>query len=297
MIVSEENMRCPNCHLEQDQKHFYCSNCGHNLHQSKNVLPPPDINFEEHVEEATKAIKKQAHTTELETLEKIQDHATKWAKINLFFLGLASSLLVLSLSFFGYKKITDFELDAEEKSQTVKDLVKQAEKKINATIMQAEDSLNRTRELEKKVKDFDIQSIQEKVERVDMLKSQVDRKIGMAEKILKQVTAERQNVQKVQHSFFSISMQFDGSKEQLRKYRNLLIQAMDKKGFQLSRANILEIGVNQTEVLYYNEIAEKQAKLIARIVKDSLVLPGMESRLISMFDRNPHEILIKIKFP
>ena len=125
----------------------------------------------------------------------------------------------------------------------------------------------------------------------------MDKKIQMAEKVLKQVAAERQNVQKVQHSFFSISMQFDGSKEQLNEHRSSLIKAMNKKGFQLTRANILEIGVNQTEVLYYNEIAAKQAELIAKIARESLQLPRMESRLISMFDRNPREILVKIKFP
>lgn len=210
--------------------------------------------------------------------------------------------------FFGYKKITDLEQYAAESSNKIEVLANQAEKKTHAAIMQAEKktneaitqaniSLKKTKELNELMEQNDIQSIQKKLGRVDNLKSQVDKKIRMAEKILKQVTAERQNVQKVQHSFFSISMQFDGSKEQLNEHKNSLIQAMNKEGFQLIPANILEIGVNQTEVLYYSEIATKQAELIAKIAKKSLALPRMESRLISIFDRNPREILVKIKFP
>ncbi|NOQ13629.1 MAG: hypothetical protein GQ583_03985 [Methyloprofundus sp.] len=289
MNDSGEKVHCSNCHSEQDQSHLYCSNCGYILHQS-DVKRQPNINAEQQVENIINAIKKQAHTVELETLEKIQDHATRWAKTNLFFIGLASSVLILSLSFFGYKQVADLERQAIETEL----LEKQARDRTNVVIMQADSSLAKIKELDKKIED---KGIQKNIDRIYELKIQMDKKIRMAEKILKQVTAERQNVQKVQHSFFSISMQFDGSKEQLNEHRSSLIKAMNKKGFQLTRANILEIGVNQTEVLYYNEIAAKQAELIAKIARESLQLPRMESRLISMFDRNPREILVKIKFP
>jgi len=258
-----------------------------------------NINGEQQVENIITAIKKQAHTVELETLEKIQDRATKWAKTNLFFIGLASSVLVLSFSILGYKTFTDLEQHAAESTKQIEVASNQVEDKTKAAILKADSSLKKIEGLDEQIKHINIQSnqIQKELDNVKELKDQMGKKIGMAEKILKQVTAERQSVQRVQHSFFSISMQFDGSKEQLNEHRSSLIKAMNSKGFQLSRANILEIGVNQTEVLYYNEIARKQAELIAKIAKKSLALPRMESRMISMFDRNPREILVKIKFP
>lgn len=289
-------MRCHKCGSEQDRSHFYCDNCGYDLHKSSYESNLQGISSEQQIEQTIKSIEKRAHIVELETLEKIQERATKWAKINLFFLGLASSLLILAISVFGYKQITDLEKYSLESTDKIKFLVSQAEEKTKAANAQVKNSLIRAKELNSQLETINIQAIRIKLDKLDNLKSQFNDSLLNAERIREQVTAERQNVQKLEHSFYSISMHYDGNREQLAEHLNKIIQELNNDGFQLSSPNLIEIGVNKTEVLYYNRIAQKQAELIADIVKESLALPQMTSRIISMPERNPREILIKILF-
>lgn len=293
-------MRCPSCQSEQDQRHFYCDSCGHDLHhpeRNNQHEALPEINFTGLVDQTVDEIRKQAHTVELETLEKIQERAARWAKTNLFFLGLASSVLVLAFSFFGYRKITDLEKLVAESSQNVAKLVAETAQTTEKAKLEATASLQKAVQLKKEIEQINLKSIQTQLGRLKNLEAQLDRSVAKADKIRKQVMMERQNVQKLQHSFFSISLHLDGSREQLSTQWNSLVQALNDRGFQLNRANIVELGVNRTEVLYYNSIAEGQAEQIATIVQRNLSLPRVQSRMIPMLERKPREILVKIKLP
>jgi membrane-associated HD superfamily phosphohydrolase len=294
-------MRCPNCNSDQDETHFYCNNCGHDLHHAENHDQPyeimPKIDSFGLVEETVDDLKKQAHTVELETLENIQDRAAKWAKTNLYFLGLASAVLLLALSFFGYKKITDLENLIVESENKVEKLVAEATQTTEKANLEATASLEKALKLRTDIEQVDLSSIQAKLDKLSRLEAQLDKSNQKSANISEQLLKERENVEKLQRSFYTISVQLDGSQEQSKQNWNRLMQALDEKGFQLNRANIVELGVNRTEVLYYNNIAQQQAELIASLVQDSLSLPGVSSRLISMLERNPREILIKIKLP
>jgi len=294
-------MRCPNCNSEQEETHFYCNNCGHDLHHSGNHdqthETPPEINSSELVGETLDDIKKQAHTVELETLEQFQDHATKWVKTNVYFLGLAFSVLIIAISFFGYRQISDLENTMAASKKEVATQVEEAKQATEKAKQEAEASLDKALKLKADLENIDLSSVQAKLDDLDKLARKLDIANQKSDNIQEQLQEERRNVENLQRSFYTISVQLDGGQEQHKTNWNNLLQELDEKGFQLNRANIVELGVNRTEVLYYNSIAQQQAELIASLVQKSLSLSQVPSRLISMLERNPREILIKIKLP
>lgn len=301
-------MRCPNCQAEQDSNHFYCNCCGCALHQANHNQALPEINFETVVEQSIDSLKKQAHTVELEALEQIQDRATKWAKANLFILGLAASFLLLALAIFGYKEITDLktlvasetekvELLVADKSQQVELLVARTAQATELATREATLSLQKAQQIKQEIEQINIASIQKQLNKLKELENQLASAISKSAGIRSQLTAERENVQKLQHSFFSISLHLDAGSDERKSGLSQLLNALGDEGFQLNQANIVEIGVNQTEVLYYNMIAREQAQIIASIAQESLALKRVNTRLISMLERNPREILVKVKFP
>ena len=55
----------------------------------------------------------------------------------------------------------------------------------------------------------------------------------------------------------------------------------------------MSVGVDVTEILYYNESAEAKVRLLKQLLQEKY--PDIQPRLIRKDDRNPKEILIKLK--
>lgn len=300
-------MRCPNCQSEQNQTHFFCSSCGHDLHHSAahQLKTPAETDFKEVIAQRVADFKREAGIIETETFGNVQKRIANWVKLTFGLFILSFSLM----GYFGYGKLTDLQAVVADKmflveelatemegaKEQIKELVIDTKKATEQAQQETKTSLEQAHLLKVKIDSYDFESIQEQFNNMTQLEKKLAGALTDTNNALIKLTKERENVQILNHSFFSISLHVDGNKDLLA---DSLIPSLSNEGFQISEANLVVIGVNKTEILYYNEIARNQAEMIAAIVQESFALKHpITYRSIPMLDRNPREILIKIKLP
>src|SRR5439155_11879225 len=128
------------------------------------------------------------------------------------------------------------------------------------------------------------------------MKKEFQANITEAKSAKTQAENNQRAIEKIQNSFFDIFVHFEGNIEQNNKIISDIIAKLNSEGFLISgKKNIIQVGVDVTEILYYNESAEAKVRLLKQLLKEKY--PDIQPRLIRKDDRNPKEILIKLKLP
>ena len=111
--MMESLVICRQCQHKNPDSHTYCGKCGALLRgerrQNTVLVANTKDGFNQLAESTIQAVKKEAQFIEINTLDEIHDKAIKWAKVQLFFLGSAVSILLMALFIWGYKQFSDFE--------------------------------------------------------------------------------------------------------------------------------------------------------------------------------------------
>lgn len=301
-------MKRNRCHDESQEENNSYSNSGAKLHFDNAPTQTNETELinscESIIEETVKAIQKEARIVESEANERIQEKSIRWAKTQLFFLSLGASSFIVFLGFFGYKEYSDFQQTVYRATQQINSDTKQMKETIDnaksyfeATQQKSEklskevdDELSKLKKLQLDIKNIDPEDIRVALKKLD---EEFRSSIGETRSLIKQAKADREETQKLQHSFFAISIHVDGNEDRYIRKIPVLLEKLNKKGFFISKANIAQIGVNFTEIIYYNLTAKPQSQLIARTLGREF--PGIKDRLIERTERNPREILIKLK--
>jgi hypothetical protein len=314
-------VQCAQCQTRQNANHLFCCHCGHELSARAGADASPLQQIEQ---SALDSLKRQTHQIELETVENIQDRSIKWIKSILFIM----TLFVLAGTWFGIreaeklKSVTEtaeknmntqveafgqkFDKLAEQanlqlqaitaKIEAVNKHYDEADKSFNKLILESNKILAEAHSVKSEIDALDIKSTKQEIESLKMLQADLKNRLEKAKLIGDKVANESRNVEKLGNSLFSISVHIDSSEQNRESNWALLVAALDERGFQLSTRDRFDVEVRVTEVVYFHEFAEKQAKQIAAIIRDEFATRMLVEKGTGI-SRNPREILVKLKLP
>src|SRR5207253_2083332 len=144
--------------------------------------------------------------------------------------------------------------DAIEKvNRTSKEAVKSAEESkkssdnLTADVNKDRDSLATLHDDTKKMRDSVTVDIAN-------MKKEFQANITEAKSAKTQAENNQRAIEKIQNSFFDIFVHFEGNIEQNNRIISDIIAKLNSEGFLISgKKNIIQVGVDVTEILYYNE--------------------------------------------
>jgi hypothetical protein len=316
-------MQCNQCQQENPEGNTFCGHCGARLSANNAVSDNPEsklgIDTKGIVEETVKEIQKEAHFVQVQTVEAIQEKAINWAKVQIFILGGAIAILQASLIIWGVTALSDVHKEIDKKKEefvksrddaiekvdrsskeaiTSAEVAKQSSDNLNTKINQERDRLVIIQEEIKKTEENIIKG------EINNLKNELKKAIAEArgniaesKNIKTQAEKNRQAIEKIQNSFFEIFVHFEGNIEQKSKIIPDIIAKLNSEGFLVSGRNIAQVGVNITEILYYDQNAEAKVLFLKQLLKEWYEYTDIQTRLIPKDERNPKEILIKLRMP
>lgn len=301
-------MICPQCQQSNPETNTFCGKCGALLlgERRRNVIPITDTAGEMHqlAETTLQSVKKEAHYIEISTLDEIHEKAIKWAKVQLFFLGSAVSILLMALFIWGYKQFSDFErliLDSqneitalsgqlsENATQVSQDSTRVSEQAdtFGQTIQQ---EFERLKQLSQQINEID-NTIHTEIKK---LRSELLTSLQEARNLQEQAKSDRYAIEKIQNSFYEIFFQIDGDHPLDDARQAALFALLTQNGFLVKDRNIVShVSVDRLEVIYYNAEAGERAQLLTNLLRK--IFPGMTLRHLDHKDRDAREILVKLR--
>jgi len=306
--MGESGVICPKCQQDNPESNTFCGKCGALLlgERRRNIMPVADAAGEIHqlAETTLQSVKKEAHFIEISTLDEIHDKAIKWAKVQLFFLGSAVSILLMALFIWGYKQFSDFErliLDSqneitalsgqlnENATQVSQDSTRVSEQAdtFGQTIQQ---EFQRLKQLSQRINEID-NTIHTEIQK---LRSELLASLHEARNLQEQAKSDRYEIEKIQNSFYEIFFQIDGDHPLDDTRQTALFALLTQNGFLVKDRNIVSrVSVDRPEVIYYNAEAGEKARLLTNLLRKNF--PGMTLRHLDHKDRDAREILIKLR--
>ncbi len=299
-------MKCHACSQPNPDGHRYCGFCGRPLQQDQ----PSAASHQQDAALRTAALedlKDRLSVIEKQAIDRIQDDTIKWAKGLMYLYGIALAILLAALSLFGFNKFSDVDkwfdnvqnrLQENEKTVQVKttELLETINQKVENATKTFADLDTRLDKLSSGVID-EQEHLQTLTETAKGLKfEEAFKELGELRNHLKadirEVRQVKEEQTKFDRSLFEIHLQFDGGPEQTQGSIESLLQPLTEQGFVIEEANILRIGVDKSEVIYYNRLAHAQSRLIADTLKPQF--PAISTRFANRKERNAREILVKL---
>jgi hypothetical protein len=267
-------MKCIQCQYENPENNKFCGNCGLKF----------GVDTSSYIEENIKAIQKEARSIENQTLGNIQEKAIKWSKIQLFFLSIAISILIIALYYFGYTQYSDLTKVFNNNKDLMDKEVKEAQAKIDGFKKEC-----------KKWKD-ELENINPGAMLNEMKKNskEFEEKVKYVKNLQRKADTNLQSIQKLQNSMVEILIMFQGDDNQFVDTKDWLYSVLNEEGFIISEGNIGRFEVNRTEIIYYNSNSQPQAELIYSILIQKF--PGIDKPLhIQRTRTKRRNIQIKLK--
>lgn len=294
-------MRCSKCHKFNPEKSNFCSHCGSKLHAnqaSSNISNHKHRESESQIsKEILDMVEEKARSIETNTIERIQKRTLDWAKVQIFIVGIAIAIIQISLLIWGFTKFSEFQdliKKSEKDIQGSRDKVKQDANDFDNEIQEEFSKLDAIR------KDIDKINIQDFRKEIGKMNAEIQETVTEARRLRNEAQtdrelakADRKEIQRLQNSFFDIFIQVDGDEDKLNKILPELITKLNEAGFVINNSNIAHVGVDKTEVIYYNTTAEEKAKFLADLLCNENL--DIKCRPNLRRERNPREISIKIK--
>jgi Skp family chaperone for outer membrane proteins len=298
-------MKCHACSQPNPDGHSYCGFCGRPLQQDK-----PLAGSQQEVAlraAALEDLQDRLGVIEKQAIDRIQDATIKWAKGLMYLYGIALTILLVALSLFGIKQVSDVDKwfdNVQKRLQENEKTVQEKTKELSATLDQEFANAN------KKFSDLHtnlegltsgVNAEQEHLQKLNetakgLRFEEAFKELGELRNHLKadirEVRQVKEEQTKFDRSLFEIHLQFDGGPEQTQGSIETLLQPLSEQGFVVEEANILRIGVDKNEVIYYNRLAHAQSRLIADTLKPQF--PAISTRFANRKERNAREILIKL---
>ena len=301
---------CSKCQQDNPDNNMFCGKCGTLLRGERRHNSNLDASTKDELhqlaENTIQEVKKEVHFIESNALEEIHDKAIKWAKVQLFFLGTAVTILLMALFVWGYKQFNDFEqliLDSQQEITTLN--LKLTEDAANVSQdsvrvgKQAKDfeqainqEFNRLNQLRQEINTIDLNQIRKEIQTIqaELLKS-----IGEAKNLQQQAKSDRFEIQKIQNSFYEIFFQIDDNNPLDDASQKTLFTLLNKNGFLIKDRNIVtHISVNRSEVIYYNLAAKEKAELLVTLLQKDF--PTIILRHLDRKERDAREILVKLSY-
>jgi len=306
--MGESGMICSQCQQDNPESNAFCGKCGALLQGERrhNTMPVADTAGEIHqlAETALQSVRKEAHFIEISTLDEIHDKAIKWAKVQLFFLGSAVSILLVALFIWGYKQFSDFErliLDSQNEITALSGQLSENAAQVSldsARVSEQAETFGQTtqqeferlRQLSQKINEID-NTIHTEIQK---LRSELLVSIHEARNLQEQAKSDRHEIQKIQNSFYEIFFQIDGGHPLDEARQTALFALLTQNGFLIKDRNVVShVSVDRSEVIYYNAETGEKAQLLTNLLRKSF--PGMTLRHLGSKDRDAREILVKLR--
>lgn len=301
-------MICPQCQQSNPETNTFCGKCGALLlgERRRNTMPVADTVGEMHqlAETTLQSVKKEAHFIEISTLDEIHDKAIKWAKVQLFFLGSAVSILLMALFIWGYKQFSDFErliLDSQNEITALSEQLSESATRVGQDSTRVSEQANtfgqtiqqefeRIKQLSQQISEID-NTIHTEIKK---LRSELLTSLHEARNLQEQAKSDRYAIEKIQNSFYEIFFQIDGGHPLDDARQAALFTLLAQNGFLVKDRNIVShVSVDRPEVIYYNVEAREKAQLLTNLLRKNF--PGMTLRHLDHKDRDAREILVKLR--
>jgi uncharacterized membrane-anchored protein YhcB (DUF1043 family) len=299
-------MKCNACSQPNPDGHRYCGFCGSPLQcdqasagsqQQEAALRAAAI---EDLKERLSVIEKQA-------VDRIKDDAIKWAKGLMYLYGIALTILLAALSLFGIKQVSDVDKWFDNVQNRLIENEKTVQAKTNELLEtlkhEFDDANNKFSDLHTNLDGLSSGVDTEQAHLKTLTETAKGLKFQEAFKELNELRndlkSDIRDVKRVKdeqtkfdRSLFEIHIQFDGGPEQTQGSIESLLQSLSEQGFIIEETNVLRIGVDKSEVIYYNRLAHSQTRLIADTLKPQF--PAITTRFANRKERNAREILVKL---
>ena len=298
-------MRCPHCQAANPDHHQFCGHCGRRLGKGPPPVAGDPINQvgDAIIEQELQKMQEQAQVIEVQTLEKLMERAVKWGRLQLAMLFTALSILAVALGLLGYRGYQTYE--------NFNQLVADKEKKINELMAEQQASADASQQAMKEMRDkmlaaadatladarrllTDIQDSHQSVEHLEQkIKTlKIEEMLVESQQLHQDVLADRQAINKLQNSFYRVTIQVDPSSPVLKAKIPALISRLRESGFLMTAASVIEIEVEQNELIYYNRGARNKAEELQALLDDSFGRPPL--REIALGEQDPRELVIKL---
>ncbi len=269
-------MKCSHCQAENPQDSIFCNRCGTKLNIDFNA--EIKNKSEAIIKEAIKKIQSEARIVGNQTQEHIQEKVVRWAKYQFIILSIVAIILGFLLTFFGYDEYSKFKEDYSSFDEKYKE--------SDGKFKELEKKTTKLSEENKKLNDLR-KSIELDAKELTQSRTKA---ISELEEIRKKLTT-------LQNQFFKIFIHFDGTNDQLNEIIPSVHKELNREGFLIFDDLYARVVVDKTEVIYYNEIVDFQAKHIVKIIKKRFPkkFHDIKHRLIQSLEKHPRTILIKFK--
>jgi len=299
---------CSQCRYENPANHAFCGKCGALLHgerrQNSVIKTDTTDDFQQLAASTIQAVKKEAQFIEVSTLDEIHDKAIKWAKVQLFFLGSAVSILLMAMFVWGYKQFSDFEqliVDSQKEiavlnaqltenaaqvsqdSQSVREQAGTVEQAIQQEFEHLKQLGQEISVIDKKIHD-----------EINTLRSELLESISKAKSLQEQAKSDRLEIQKIQNSFYDVFFQIDDDHSLDETAQAALFARLVQNGFVIKDRNIVShVRVNRAEVIYYSHETKEKAQLLVDLLRKTF--PTIALRYLDRKERDAREILVKLR--
>jgi len=307
--MMESRVICSQCQHENLGSNAFCGKCGALLRgerRQNSAVAPSNAkdDFQQLAASTILAVKKEAQFIEISTLDEIHDKAIKWAKVQLFFLGSAVSILLMALFVWGYKQFSDFEqliLDSQKEiavlnTQLTENAaqVGQDSQRVSEQAGMLEQDMQQEFEHLKQLGQ-EINAIDKKIHNeISNLRSELLESIHEAKSLQEQAKSDRFEIQKIQNSFYDVFFQIDDEHPLDEASQAVLFAQLTQNGFLIKDRNIVShVRVNRSEVIYYNHEAKEKAQLLVDLLQKTI--PAVTLRYLDRKERDARDILVKLR--
>lgn len=281
-------MKCPNCRTPYEKENKYCSNCGF------------DLQKEGKEQDDKVLLQSQSELIVNDISYKIQEKFFNRLKTILTFAAVFIGILVAVLSLFGYekysdinRKINDVQADLEFKYKDYDSIV---ELKKNEIEENTDLLTNQILQLRNKQSAFDSLSLMQKLahDNIAELRTNIkdaDLTLESVKRLKEDYTKELKKIEEYQNSRYELFIHITDEKDlEFLKFKESLIE----EGFILEEGNIANVGVDRTEIIYYNSSTKEKAYFIHSKLVSTFGISDVAITEILRKERSPFEILIKI---
>lgn len=299
---------CLQCQHENPEGNSFCGKCGALLRgerrQNSVIKTNAKDDFSQLAESTLQAVKKEAQFIAISTLDEIHDKAIKWAKVQLFFLGSAVSILLMALFVWGYKQFSDFEqliLDSQNEITVLSTQLTENAAQVNQDSQRLSAQAGMLeKDIQQKLEH--INALGQEINKIDTniqneimnLRSDLLKSIHEARSLQEQAKSDRFEIQKIQNSFYDVFFQIDDDPEFDDASQAVLFALLAQNGFLIKDRNVVShVSVNRSEVIYYNAEAKDKAQLLVDLLRKTF--PAISLRYMDRKERDAREILVKLR--